>query len=178
MNTTLTTQSSTRTQQFTSPTTAPDTRDALQIRFGTDRSLPKELREESAGMNWQLFAATYAPDATLQISYTGFKDINLASSLYFAEITEHSKTEPPRTFNHEIKASGPASAFSHMLADEGRHIEMLKFHQIELYEATVTIIKVSHQINEKRTAWAVGFGATSEASIAHALSSGAQRIYG
>ncbi|MHA2789886.1 acetyl-CoA acetyltransferase [Corynebacterium sp. S7] len=178
MNTTMTTQSSTRTPQFSSPITKPDTRDALQIRFGTDRALPKELREESAGMNWHLFAATYAPNATLQISYTGSKNMDLLTSIYSAEITEHSKTEPPHTFNREIKASGPASAFSHMLADAGRHIEILKFHQIELFEATVTIIKAAHQVDEERTAWAIGFGATSEASIAHALSSGAQRIYG
>lgn len=129
-------------------------------------------------MSWKLFAATYAPDATLQIQFTGSENINLASSRFFAEITEHSKTEPARTYSREIHASGPASAFSHMLADEGRHVEMLRFHQIELYNATCTIIKVCHQTNQHRTAWAIGFGATSEASIAHALSSGGQRIYG
>ena len=73
---------------------------------------------------------------------------------------------------------GPTSAASHLLADAGRHVEILAFHQTELFESTVTFVLVSHQNNENRRAWALGFGSTPEASIAAALASGAQRIYG
>ena len=89
-----------------------------------------------------------------------------------------SKTEQPITSTHDITAMGPTSAASHLLADAGRHVEILAFHQTELFEATITFVKVAHQNNENRTAWAMGFGATNEASIAAALASGAQRIYG
>ena len=65
-----------------------------------------------------------------------------------------------------------------MLAEEDRYVEILEFHQFEIFEATFTAIKVAHQINERNTAWAVGFGTTSEISIASAMASGAQRIYG
>ncbi|WIM67390.1 acetyl-CoA acetyltransferase [Corynebacterium breve] len=158
--------------------TLHETRDALQERFGTDRRLPKELREESRGMNWNLFTATYCPAPTLDIKFLSSEQHNLYSTRFSAEITATSKTEAPVTFTREILASGPTSAISHMLADEGRHVEILKFHQIELFEATVTIVKISHQVNHLHTAWAVGFGPTSETSIAAALSSAAQRIYG
>lgn len=153
-------------------------RDPFQIRFDSPRRLPRELREEAMGMSWSLFSATYAPTPTVKISGIESRRDNWCYTTYTADITRTSKTFPPQTTHQEVTASGPAHAFAAMLADEGRYIEILEFHQFQLHEATFTAIKAAHQINERCTAWAVGFGATSETSIAAAMASGAQRIYG
>lgn len=170
MNTTFATQAQTtqtRTEEL----------DPFQLRFESPRRLPRELREEAMGMSWSLFTATYAPTPTLRISDIDTQKANWCYTSYSADVTKTSKTDAPETTHHEVTASGPAHAFAAMLASEGRYVEILEFHQIELYEAKFTAIKVAHQINERNTAWAIGFGATSEASIAAAMSSGAQRIY-
>ncbi|EFK55582.1 acetyl-CoA acetyltransferase [Corynebacterium genitalium ATCC 33030] len=170
------------TTAFATQTQTQQTRtgelDPFQLRFESPRRLPRELREEAMGMSWSLFTATYAPTPTLRISDIHTDKANWCYNSYSADVTKTSKTFPPQTTHHEVTASGPAHAFAAMLATEGRYIEILEFHQIELYEATFTAIKVAHQINERNTAWAIGFGPTSEASIAAAMSSGAQRIYG
>ena len=153
-------------------------RDPFQIRFDSQRRLPRELREEAMGMSWQLFSATYAPTPTVKISDIEARSDHWCYTTYSANVTRTSKTFPPETTHHEVTTSGPAHAFGAMLADEGRYVEILEFHQFTLHEATFTAIKVAHQINERDNAWAVGFGATSETSIASAMASGAQRIYG
>lgn len=166
------------TPQRTSPQRTTEERDPFQIRFDSPRRLPRELREEAMGMSWKLFSATYAPTPTVKISDIEARRDHWCYTTYSANVTRTSKTFPPETTHHEVTTSGPAHAFGAMLADEGRYIEILEFHQFTLHEATFTAIKVAHQINERNTAWAVGFGATSEMSIAAAMASGAQRIYG
>ena len=153
-------------------------RDPFQIRFDSQRRLPRELREEAMGMSWTLFSATYAPTPTVKIADIEARRDHWCYTTYSANITRTSKTFPPETTHHEVTTSGPAQAFGAMLADAGRYVEILEFHQFTLHEATFTAIKVAHQINERDTAWAIGFGATSETSIAAAMASGAQRIYG
>lgn len=153
-------------------------RDPFQIRFDSERRLPRELREEAMGMSWSLFSATYAPNPTVKISGIEAHREHWCYTTYSADLTRTSKTTAPQTTRHEVTTSGPAHAFGAMLAEEGRYIEILEFHQFQLHEATFTAIKVAHQVNERHTAWAAGFGATSETSIAAAMASGAQRIYG
>lgn len=153
-------------------------RDPFQIRFDSQRRLPRELRQEAMGMSWTLFSATYAPTPTVKIADIEARRYHWCYTTYSANITRTSKTFPPETTHHEVFTSGPAQAFGAMLADAGRYVEILEFHQFTLHEATFTAIKVAHQINERDTAWAIGFGATSETSIAAAMASGAQRIYG
>lgn len=152
--------------------------DPFQLRYDTPRRLPRELREEAMGMTWSLFTATYAPTPTVKFSDITATRENWCYTTYAADVTRTSKTFPPQTEHREVTASGPAHAFSAMLAEEGRYVEILEFHQFELFEAKFTAIKVAHQIDERNTAWAVGFGTTSEISIASAMASGAQRIYG
>ena len=166
-------------QQTTQQSTQPnETLDPFQLRYDTPRRLPRELREEAMGMTWSLFTATYAPTPTVKFSDITATRENWCYTTYAADVTRTSKTFPPQTEHREVTASGPAHAFSAMLAEEGRYAEILEFHQFELFEAKFTAIKVAHQIDERNTAWAVGFGTTSEISIASAMASGAQRIYG
>lgn len=152
--------------------------DPFRARFGADYRLPRGLREEARGMEWPLFTATYAPMPDLRISRLEASRLRGGKFQFTAELTRTSKTEQPQTETREITAHGPVSACTHLLADAGRHVEILAFHQVELYEATVTFLHVGHQTHHNRRAWTMGFGASPEASVAAALSSGAQLIYG
>lgn len=153
-------------------------RDPFQIRYDIDSKLPRELREEARSMDWGLFKATYAPAPTMYLNLTTIEQVNWCERRYVIELTCTSKTAIPTTTHCEVTATGPAAAISQILNDNGRYVEILSFHQIELYEATVTCVKVAHQVDHTRCAWAVGFGASPAHSITAALASGAQRIYG
>ncbi|RNE49899.1 acetyl-CoA acetyltransferase [Corynebacterium alimapuense] len=160
--------------------TAPKTltRDPFSNRFGSTYRLPRGLREEAAGMSWALFSATYSSLADIRITNLETDFLRGGRQHFTAELTHTSKTQAPQVETCQITAMGPTSACTHLLADAGRHVEILDFHQFDIFEATVTFIKVSHQNNEHRTAWAMGFGGTPASSTAAALASGAQRIYG
>lgn len=164
-----------RTTTNTQTSTTPD---PMQDRFGFECQLPAGFRDEARGMSWSLFTATYCPDATIRIGNLEGTRHNLRDSEFTCEVTRFCKIYPPETTSHEMTATGPISACSHMLGEYDRYVEITEFHQHELFEATVTMIKVTHQHNHRHTAWAVGFGATPEASIASAMSSAAERIYG
>lgn len=167
--------SATVTTTSTQTTTGQD---PFTARFGNDQRLPRGMRDEASGMSWPLFTAIYAPAADIRFTHLQADRLRGGKQHFTAEMIRTSKTEQPITSTHEITAMGPTSAISHLLADAGRPIEILAFHQTELFEATVTFIEVAHQTNENRRVWAMGFGATPEASIAAAMASGAQRIYG
>jgi hypothetical protein len=70
---------------------------------------------------------------------------------------------------------GSASAMTQILADHGRRVEILEFHQYDIFEATVTFIYAQHKTAK---CWAVGFGADRDTSIAAALGSAATRLHG
>ncbi|EEI18032.1 acetyl-CoA acetyltransferase [Corynebacterium sanguinis] len=167
----------TRSTTFHAPA-LPEARDPFQIRYEIDSKLPKELRAEAHGMDWGLFRATYAPAPTVQIGLVGVDKLNFSDHRYTVEVTQTSKTKAPESTYHEVTATGPAAAMSAILNEHGRYVEILSYHEITLYEATVTCVKVAHQVDHTRTAWAVGFGHSPAHSVAAALSSGAQRIYG
>ncbi|WIM70701.1 acetyl-CoA acetyltransferase [Corynebacterium suedekumii] len=166
------------TATHTPSTTGTRIDDPFRLRFGSTHRLPRGLREEAAGMSWSLFIATYAPAADIRITGLETTPGRGGRNTYTAELTHLSKTEPPFTESREISAMGVASACTHLLADAGRHVEILAFHQFPIFEATVTFVRLAHQTHDSRTGWAMGFGGTPEASIAAALSSGAQRIHG
>ncbi|NLZ58603.1 MAG: acetyl-CoA acetyltransferase [Corynebacterium sp.] len=146
--------------------------DPFRARFGFQ--LPRGLREEARGMEWRTFTSTYAPTASLRIN-------NLASDSrrgglyhYTATLIENSGAARDST-EAEIMATGPISACTNLLADAGRRVEILEFHQFDIFEASVTFIYAS---NNNRRTWAMGFGGTAEQSAASALSSAAHLIYG
>lgn len=149
--------------------------DPLQNRFGPHHRLPRGLREEAAGMDWNLFIATYAPTAEIRLNHLSTEQLRGGLFRFRAARSHTSKTSRSYTDQLEIIATGPTSAWSSLLAETGRRTEILSFHQLEIFEATVTFIKVT---DDRRTAWAIGFGPSPDTSIAAALSSGAQRLYG
>lgn len=162
----------------TSATSATSTADPLEQRFGAGHQLPRGLREEAAGMSWALFSAVYCPSPKIRVSHLESEKLRGGTFRFTGEITEVSKTRAPQSHTLEVEATGAVSALTHMLAANGRYVEILTFRQKQIFEATVTFVEVAHQNNHRRTAWAVGFGPTAESSTAAALTSGAYRIHG
>ncbi|MDO4686102.1 MAG: acetyl-CoA acetyltransferase [Corynebacterium sp.] len=145
--------------------------DPFRARFG--HQLPRGLREEARGMEWRTFTATYAPSSALRIHH--IESTKLRGNTYRFDATISDSRSGTRTTTHqEIEATGPISACTNLLADAGRRVEILEFHQFEIFEATVTFIFTCD--NNKR-AWAMGFGANQELSAAAALNSAAHRLH-
>lgn len=136
--------------------------DPFFARFG--RNLPKGLAEEAAGMQWRTFMATYAPAASVRVQIHSEQRLPGFHNAYHATVSG---------VEHTIIASGPVSACTHLLADAGRRVEILKFHQCEIFEATVTFIYACHNNTKK---WAVGFGGSNAQSVAAALSAAGERL--
>ncbi|KQB83198.1 hypothetical protein [Corynebacterium oculi] len=138
------------------------------------RPLPRGLREEATGMSWNLFRATYSPEAELHITGLSEERLTYREFRYALDVTHRSKTQPPRRSRHSLIASGVASACSAFLSEQGRPVEILRFHQHSLFEATATFILGHHG---SRTAWAMGLGATAQQSLAQALGCAAARLH-
>lgn len=152
--------------------------DEVMARIELGASLPRELREEARDMDWGLFMATYAPEPTLKITHTGTTQKNWMMSEYAFDVDAMPKASPARRTSEVIEANGPVRAITRVLNIHNRYVEILKFHQVELFGQTATFIKVGHSERHFRNAWVAGFGETPEASAAAALSAGAQRIHG
>ncbi|MBC3185725.1 acetyl-CoA acetyltransferase [Corynebacterium sp. zg-331] len=148
--------------------------DPFQRRYRL-RPLPRGLREEAAGMSWNLFRATYSPEPELSIAILDEEPHTYRDFRYILGATRRSTTQPPRRSRHRLAASGPADACSSFLAREGYPVEILRFHQHSLFEATATFVLAHHG---PRTAWAMGLGATPHLSLAQAFSCAAARLHG
>ena len=161
-----------RTAPQQTPTQHTPNSDPFQERFG--HQLPRGLREEARGMEWRTFINTYSPMGNLRIS--NLESESRRGGMFHYTATMITNTELHRsTFDTEIIATGPVSACTNLLADAGRRIEILEFHQFEIFEATVTFI---YTCNNVHRTWAMGFGGTVEHSAAAAMSSAAHLIYG
>ncbi|MBD8030104.1 acetyl-CoA acetyltransferase [Corynebacterium gallinarum] len=146
--------------------------DPFRARFGF--KLPRGLREEARGMEWRTFATTYAPTGNLRINNLEADSRRGGMYHFTATMIEGTGCERIST-ETEIMATGPVSACTNLLADAGRRVEILEFHQFDIFEATVTFI---YACNNNRRTWAMGFGGTADQSAAAAMSSAAHLIYG
>lgn len=167
MNTATTTAPS-----FPSAITAPAELDPFFERFGSH--LPKELREIARSMSWRTFVQTFAPTPSHRIHLEETTPRRGNHHRYAATMTT-TGSRGRSTTTREIMASGPVSACTHLLADVGCRVEILSFHQMEIFQATVIFIKVC---NNKHNHWAMGFGGTPEQAAAAALGSAAELLYG
>lgn len=122
-------------------------------------------------MEWRRFIATYAPTDLRVESMTATRRPAGRKS-YELAITGLSTGTGTRV---SITAMGAASAMTQILADHGRRVEIVEFHQYDIFEATVTFVYAQH---ETKKVWAVGFGADRDLSIANALASAAGRLHG
>ncbi|ANE04902.1 acetyl-CoA acetyltransferase [Corynebacterium crudilactis] len=146
--------------------------DPFRARFGYQ--LPRGLREEARGMEWRTFTNAYAPIGNLRIS--SLESETRRGGMFYYSATMIANQQGQRTTTEtQIAATGPVSACTNLLADAGRRVEILEFHQFEIFEATVTFIYTCNNVS--RT-WAMGFGGNAEQSAAAALSSAAHLLYG
>jgi hypothetical protein len=143
--------------------------DPFRARFG--RRLPTGMRQEARGMDWRTFISTYAPDA-IRVDALRATRRPAGRKSYEMAVTGLREDVSTRV---SIDATGAASAMTQILADHGRRVEILEFHQYDIFEATVTFIYTQH---ESKKVWAVGFGADRETSIASALAAAATRLHG
>ena len=143
--------------------------DPFRARFG--RRLPAGMRQEARGMEWRAFVNTYAPD-TIRVDALLATRLPAGRKSYEMAVTGLREGVTTRV---SVTATGAASAMTQILADHGRRVEILEFHQYDIFETTVTFIYTQH---ETKKVWAVGFGADRETSIASALASAASRLHG
>lgn len=143
--------------------------DPFRARFG--RRLPAGMRQEARGMEWRAFVHAYAPD-TIRVDALRATRLSAGRKSYEMAISGLREGVSTRV---SITSMGAASAMTQILADHGRRVEILEFHQYDIFEATVTFIYTQH---ETKKAWAIGFGADRETSIASALASAATRLHG
>ena len=146
--------------------------DPFRSRFG--HQLPPGLRDEAHGMSWRTFTATYSPASSLRIHNIESRRLRAGKFHYTATLT-HANNGCRRSENTEIIAMGPISACTNLLADAGRRVEILEFHQYDIFEATVIFIRAC---DHDTHAWAMGFGATTELAAASALNAAAERLHG
>lgn len=164
-----------RIEQATTPHIAED---CFYERFGCHR-LPRGLRDEARGMGWHLFMATYAPTPGAMTINTMSVEPGagaFGSTIYSAEIRHNSKTQPSYSTHRHIAAGGPVAACTAIFAEAGRPMEILNFHQVEVFESTVTFIQACTMSGKTR--WAMGMAGSPEDSVAHAMSAASQRLYG
>ena len=112
--------------------------DPFRSRFG--HQLPPGLREEARGMQWRTFTATYSPASSLRIHNIESQRLRAGRFHYTATLTS-TDAGCRRSENKDIIAMGPISACTNLLADAGRRVEILEFHQYEVFEATVIFIR-------------------------------------
>lgn len=143
--------------------------DPFRARFG--HRLPTGMRDEARGMEWRKFIATYAPTTCRVESLTSTRR-TAGRRDYTITLTGLQADSGTRA---SVISMGAASAMTQILADHGRRVEILEFHQYDIFEATVTFIYAQH---EQKKIWAVGFGADRDISIAGALASAAGRLHG
>ena len=139
-------------------------------RIEIDRTLPRELREAARDMDWGLFMATFAPEPTLSVTLEAEEKINWVLSEYHFDVHATPKTRAARHTSETVDASGPIRAIGEALNRHNRYVEILSFHQAEIFGQSLTMLKVGHSERHTRIYWAIGFGATPADSAAAAMS--------
>lgn len=173
-NTSTTMTFSGKRPSLTTSSTRTFTEDPFRARFG--HRLPRGLRQEARGMDWRTFMTTYSPTGgSLGIrEFTSTKGL-AGRSTYRAAITTGRGTDAETTEYREITAMGPISAITNLMADAGYRVEILEFHQFEIFEATATFLYATHN---NSSVWAMGFGTTPESATMTAMVCAANRLHG
>ncbi|MDK8510063.1 hypothetical protein [Corynebacterium bovis] len=143
--------------------------DPFRARFG--RRLPTGMRQEARGMAWREFVATYAPG---RIRVDGIRSVRRAAGRHDIDLAVTGLRADGHGTRAAVTAMGTVSAVTQVLGDHGRPVEILEFHQYEIFEATVTFLYTVHGTTR---VWAVGFGADRDLSIAAALANAASRLH-
>lgn len=145
------------------------TADPFRARFG--QRLPQGMRQEARNMNWKTFTTRFAPS---DIRIENMHMIRQRAGRFDFDVTINGLTAPNITIRAELCTMGTSSAITEVLADHGRPVEVLEFHQFTIFEATATFL---YCVDGSKRSWAVGFGSDSDLSIANALCSAATNLH-
>lgn len=143
--------------------------DPFRARFG--QRLPVGMRQEARGMEWKKFIRTYAPGA-IRVDYLKATRRSLGRHDFDMQVS--GLRADGQSTRVEITAMGASSAMTEILADHSFPVEVVEFHQYDIFEATVTFI---YAVHKSKRVWAVGFGADRDTSIANALCNAAARLH-
>ncbi len=162
------------------PLTQIFSEDPFRARFG--HRLPRGLREEARGMSWNNFVRRYNPasqnvnhgGSTLALRNFTSQRGRAGRNFYQADLVLGIGSGQETHRSIQVEAMGSVSAITNMLADSGYRVEIIEFHQFEIFEATVTFLYTSHN---HRKVWTLGFGQTSDGSIINAMVSAAHRLH-
>ncbi|AZA10644.1 NAD(P)/FAD-dependent oxidoreductase [Corynebacterium gerontici] len=152
-----------QTQQYITTT------DPFYERFGLP--LPTGLKEQASGISWATFTDTFAPIADLRVRINSTTQLRGTLNEYNITLLQRGQQRE----EHTIVGAGAALACTQLLAERGRRIEILQFHQRKIFESTATFILAGNDVHSR---WAMGFGGTPEQSIAAALSTAGELLYG
>ena len=144
--------------------------DPFAARYG--RALPLALRAHAAGMSWDEFTTTYAPqNGPLHLG--GWSAAALTGGLCAYEATF---TLGGSIHRSASVATGPVSAMTGMIHELGFRLEIRSFHRQDMGECHATFLLC--EAHDERSCWVMGLGATAAESTLRAMTAGINRLYG
>ncbi|MFC0447090.1 2-isopropylmalate synthase [Rhodococcus jostii] len=149
---------------FPSSTPAADPSAARHL-----ESLPRELRNESAGMTWSAFESTYAPSSG-PFRLGSWSETKIGPGMWDFEATLGIGESICKT---GASAPGPVAAMTSMLYGAGCAMEILSFHQREIGHRTATFLLCE---SDGIRLWAMGIGESHTESTLRAMISAANRL--
>lgn len=143
-----------------------------------DRRLPRDLREHADQMSWDSFFAHYAPTTgPLRLGQWTCDDAHRPASRLGPQARNFQATLAmgDRITTSTAAASGPVSALTAMLHDQGIAVETMAFHQLHAAGQTATFIRGS---DGARSEWAMGWADDPTQSALRAVIACANRLLG
>jgi hypothetical protein len=137
--------------------------------------LPRGLREDADTMSWSTLTATYAPSAgPLRLGQWRCTDTDRRATRLGPREFQATLALGDRIETATATANGPVAALTAMLHGHGLAVEMLRFHQLQSDDTTVTFIQGSDGC---RAMWAMGCAQDSTQSALSAVIACANRLY-
>jgi hypothetical protein len=137
--------------------------------------LPRGLREDADTMSWSTLTATYAPSAgPLCLGQWHCTDTDRPATRLGPREFQATLALGDRIETATATANGPVAALTAMLHGHGVAVEMLRFHQLQSDDTTVTFIRGT---DGRRAVWAMGCAEDPTQSALSAVIACANRLY-
>jgi hypothetical protein len=137
--------------------------------------LPSGLREDADTMSWSTLTATYAPSAgPLRLGHWHCTDTDRPATRLGPREFQATLALGDRIETATATANGPVAALTAMLHGHGVAVEMLRFHQLQSDDTTVTFIQGTDGC---RALWAMGCSEDPIQSALSAIIACANRLY-
>ncbi|MBB3039635.1 alpha-isopropylmalate synthase regulatory domain-containing protein [Hoyosella altamirensis] len=142
-------------------------RDPFEARYGAP--LPLGLRDEAAGMSWDMFDQIYSPRrGRYRLEHWRLHHLGSGKAVFEAAVRVD---EVPHTST--AVASGPIAALTGMLYELGCNIEIVGLHQRKIGDRTATFL---HAERDERRAWSMAINEDPVESSLLAIVAAANRL--